>query len=82
MKNFLPYWFELVKLLGYLFVGLVPMMVFVIYSPSYQGVEFDALYSLGVWIVLGLIEVGQTALSIYIKNQNKEENFDEDQTKR
>ena len=81
MKNLIVYWFELVKMLAYIFIGIIPMMAFVAYSPGYKDCEYDALYSITIWVILGLIEVGQVGVSIYQSIQhNKEENKNEQQT--
>lgn len=81
MKNLIVHWFELVKMLAYIFIGIIPMMVFVAYSPSYRDCEYDALYSIIIWVILGLIEAGQAGVSIYQSIQyNKEEKPDEQQT--
>ena len=81
MKKFLTCWFEGVKAAMFILIGLIPAFVFKIYAP--EQATYDALYSIIIWALLILAELGQIALTSYIQktDETKEEN-NEEQTQR
>lgn len=79
LSKFVVHWFEIVRILMCILLGLVPAFVFKAYAP--EGQTYDATYSLLIWAILGLMELGQIIVTAYIQttNSNKEDN-NEDKT--
>ena len=84
-NKFISYWFEIVKLCMYVFIGVIPGIVFKMYATP--GQTYDCIYSLIIWGVLLIAELGQVSVtaglgqvSVTAYNQLHKEKNDEDKT--
>lgn len=79
MKKFLLGTFMVTKYLVILIVGLVPVFVFKAYAEP--GENFDAIYSILIWVVLLGIDHIQEVIYSHMTKKESEEAKNEYQTK-
>ena len=80
LSKFVVHWFEIVKYSAFIFISLIPAMVFKSYAPT--GETYDAFYTIIILIMLMATDFGQASVVAYVNKRALEKEGKEDENER
>ena len=80
LEKFFISWFEIVKYSAFIFISLIPAMVFKSYAPEWE--TYDAFYTIIILIMLMAADFGQASVVAYVNKQALEKEEKENENER
>lgn len=77
LNKFIVNWFEIVKYSAYIFVSLIPAIVFKLYASPEE--TYDAFYTIIILVMLMAADFGQASVVTYMNNRALEIEEKEDE---